>query len=118
MSARGAGPSNPESEKALEAVRTPADFAKLPFGLRAQLASAAAWSPNPVVAESEEPAALSRFADQGWRDPAGSAGKVGGERTPGVRRSVHRQPDAVRLRRQGPANVNDGCESRHQVEAG
>lgn len=47
MSARGAGPSNPESEKALEAVKTPADSAKLPFGLRAQLASAAAWSPNP-----------------------------------------------------------------------
>src|SRR5215472_10433783 len=47
MSARGAGPSNPENEKALEAVKTPADSAKLPFGLRAQLASAAAWSPNP-----------------------------------------------------------------------
>jgi S-formylglutathione hydrolase FrmB len=47
MSARGAGPANPESEKALEAVKTPADSAKLPFGLRAQLASAAAWSPNP-----------------------------------------------------------------------
>src|SRR5206468_526562 len=47
MAARGAGPSNPESEKALEAVKTPADSAKLPFGLRAQLASAAAWSPDP-----------------------------------------------------------------------
>ena len=47
MSARGAGSSNPEDEKALEAVKTPADSAKLPFGLRAQLASAAAWSPNP-----------------------------------------------------------------------
>jgi enterochelin esterase-like enzyme len=47
MSARGAGPGNPESEKALEAVKTPADSASLPFGLRAQLASAAAWSPNP-----------------------------------------------------------------------
>jgi S-formylglutathione hydrolase FrmB len=47
MSARGAGPANPASEKALEAVKTPADSAKLPFGLRAQLASAAAWSPNP-----------------------------------------------------------------------
>jgi enterochelin esterase-like enzyme len=47
MSARAVGPSNPESEKAIEAVRTPADSAKLPFGLRAQLASAAAWSPNP-----------------------------------------------------------------------
>jgi len=47
LSARGAGPSNPANEKALEAVKTPADSAALPFGLRAQLASAAAWSPNP-----------------------------------------------------------------------
>jgi S-formylglutathione hydrolase FrmB len=47
MSARGAGPVNPATEKALEAVKTPADSAALPFGLRAQLASAAAWSPNP-----------------------------------------------------------------------
>jgi S-formylglutathione hydrolase FrmB len=35
------------NEEALAAVKTPADSAKLPFGLRAQLASAAAWSPNP-----------------------------------------------------------------------
>jgi enterochelin esterase-like enzyme len=47
MSARGFGLNNPESEKALAEVKTPADSAKLPFGLRAQLASAAAWSPNP-----------------------------------------------------------------------
>ncbi len=47
LAARGAGPANPENEKALEAVKTPADSATLPFGLRAQLASAAAWSPNP-----------------------------------------------------------------------
>jgi enterochelin esterase-like enzyme len=47
MSARGAGPVNPENEKALAAVKTPEDSAKLPFGLRTQLASAAAWSPNP-----------------------------------------------------------------------
>jgi S-formylglutathione hydrolase FrmB len=47
MSARGAGPVNPKTEKTLEAVKTPADSAKLPFGLRAQLASAAAWSPDP-----------------------------------------------------------------------
>ncbi len=47
MSARGAGPVNPEMEKTLESVKTAADSAKLPFGLRAQLASAAAWSPNP-----------------------------------------------------------------------
>jgi enterochelin esterase-like enzyme len=47
LSGRRAGPANPETEKALDAVKTPADSAKLPFGLRAQLASAAAWSPNP-----------------------------------------------------------------------
>jgi enterochelin esterase-like enzyme len=47
MTARGAGPVNPETEKTLENVKTAADSAKLPFGLRAQLASAAAWSPNP-----------------------------------------------------------------------
>jgi len=47
LSARGAGSANPASEKALEAVKTPADSAGLPFGLRAQLASAAAWSPDP-----------------------------------------------------------------------
>jgi S-formylglutathione hydrolase FrmB len=38
---------NPANEEALAAVKTAADSAKLPFGLRAQLASAAAWSPNP-----------------------------------------------------------------------
>jgi enterochelin esterase-like enzyme len=48
LSARGAGPANPENEKALAAVSTPAESARLPFGLRAQLASAAAWSPNPT----------------------------------------------------------------------
>ena len=47
MSARAGGPSNPENAKVLEAVKTPEDSAKLPFGLRAQLASAAAWSPDP-----------------------------------------------------------------------
>jgi enterochelin esterase-like enzyme len=47
MSARGAGPVNPETEKTLESVKTAADSAKLSFGLRAQLASAAAWSPDP-----------------------------------------------------------------------
>jgi len=47
LSARGAGPANPANEKALEAVKTPADSAGLPFGIRAQLASAAAWSPDP-----------------------------------------------------------------------
>jgi S-formylglutathione hydrolase FrmB len=47
MSARIGGPSNPANDKALEAVKTPADSAGLSFGLRAQLASAAAWSPDP-----------------------------------------------------------------------
>jgi S-formylglutathione hydrolase FrmB len=47
MSARVGGPTNPANDKALEAVKTPADSASLSFGLRAQLASAAAWSPDP-----------------------------------------------------------------------
>ena len=47
LSARAAGPANPANDDALAAVKTPADSQKLPFGLRAQLASAAAWSPNP-----------------------------------------------------------------------
>jgi enterochelin esterase-like enzyme len=47
LSPRGAGPANPKLDEALAAVRTPADSAKLPFGPRAQLATAAAWSPNP-----------------------------------------------------------------------
>src|SRR5271155_5470937 len=38
---------NPEIAKSLEAVKTPADSASLPFFARATLASAAAWSPNP-----------------------------------------------------------------------
>jgi len=45
LSARG--PGQPEDEAALMAVKTPADSEKLPFLQRAQLASAAAWSPNP-----------------------------------------------------------------------
>jgi len=53
LSARGSGGrgapggTNAANDEALAAVKTPADSAKLPFGLRAQLASAAAWSPNP-----------------------------------------------------------------------
>jgi len=47
LSARGTGPANPANEEALAAVKTVEDAAKLPFGVRAQLASAAAWSPNP-----------------------------------------------------------------------
>ena len=54
LSPRGSGggrgtpaPNTASNDEALAAVKTPADSAKLPFGLRAQLASAAAWSPNP-----------------------------------------------------------------------
>jgi S-formylglutathione hydrolase FrmB len=50
LSPRGSGGgrgNNPANEEALAAVKTAGDSAKLPFGLRAQLASAAAWSPNP-----------------------------------------------------------------------
>jgi hypothetical protein len=60
---------NAEIEKALEAVKTPADSANLPWGrARRMLASAAAWAP-----ESEEPAALSRSADEGRQAAAGHA---------------------------------------------
>jgi enterochelin esterase-like enzyme len=47
LSPRTAGPANPEFAKALEAVKSPSDSANLPFFARAQLATAAAWSPNP-----------------------------------------------------------------------
>jgi cephalosporin-C deacetylase-like acetyl esterase len=47
LSARGAGSFTPADEETLASVKSPADSAKLPFGLRVQLASAAAWSPNP-----------------------------------------------------------------------
>jgi len=47
LSPRPAGPANPEMTKTLEAVKTPEDAAKLDFFPRAQLATAAAWSPNP-----------------------------------------------------------------------
>ena len=47
LSARPAGPVNPELEKKLESVKTEADSAKLSFFERAQLAAAAAWSPDP-----------------------------------------------------------------------
>jgi enterochelin esterase-like enzyme len=47
LSPRPVGPANPEMAKTLEAVKTPADSASLPFFARAQLATAAAWSPDP-----------------------------------------------------------------------
>jgi enterochelin esterase-like enzyme len=47
LSARRVDSGNSEMEKTLEAVKTAEDSAKLSFGARAQLASAAAWSPDP-----------------------------------------------------------------------
>lgn len=47
LSARRVGAGNPEMEKMLESVKTPFDSARLPFAARAQMASAAAWSPDP-----------------------------------------------------------------------
>jgi enterochelin esterase-like enzyme len=47
LSARGAGRGGVELEKAVAAMKTPSDGANLPFFTRAQLASAAAWSPDP-----------------------------------------------------------------------
>src|SRR6185312_16739598 len=46
LSPRAAGSPGGEIEKSLEAVKTPADSASLSFFARAQLASAAAWSPD------------------------------------------------------------------------
>ncbi len=47
LSARPAGPANSALEDAVAAIKTPADEEKLPFFTRAQLATSAAWSPNP-----------------------------------------------------------------------
>ncbi|QHS51370.1 alpha/beta hydrolase family protein [Edaphobacter sp. 12200R-103] len=47
LSARKIGPAASDLEKAVQSMKTPADSASLPFSIRAQLASAAAWSPNP-----------------------------------------------------------------------
>lgn len=47
LSARGTGPASADLEKAVQAMKAPSDSASLPFFPRAQLATAAAWSPNP-----------------------------------------------------------------------
>ena len=47
LSPRGTGPANPQVDSVLQTVKTPEQSASLPFFARAQLASAAAWSPNP-----------------------------------------------------------------------
>ncbi|MHA6770086.1 alpha/beta hydrolase [Sphingobium ummariense] len=48
LSPRTAGNMDPKGLEALEKIGSPAESASLPFFLRAQLASAAAWSPNPA----------------------------------------------------------------------
>jgi enterochelin esterase-like enzyme len=48
LSARDPGPVNTDNEKELGSVGTPEDSAKINFMLRAQLAAAAAWSPDPT----------------------------------------------------------------------
>ncbi len=72
MSPRGAGPMNAEAEAALAAVTSPEESAQLPFGLRANLAAASAWSPNPqnpplyldlpTGDDAQRQAVLARFA--------------------------------------------------------
>jgi enterochelin esterase-like enzyme len=47
LSARGTGSANPDLEKAVASAKAPSDLSGLPFFARAQLATAAAWSPNP-----------------------------------------------------------------------
>src|SRR6187401_1102132 len=47
LSARPAGPPNTDLENAVAAMKVPTDSATLGFFPRAQLATAAAWSPNP-----------------------------------------------------------------------
>jgi hypothetical protein len=109
LSARQAGPGNPEIDKALEAARTPEDLAKLPFMVRAQLASAAAWSPNP----GNPPF----YLDLPTRDgaPNLSAGEVGSERAAFLHRSVHRQPAPLPRYRAG--RRRSGFSARRHGEA-
>jgi S-formylglutathione hydrolase FrmB len=47
LAPRGAGRATADLEKVVAGMKTPSDGANLPFLTRAQLASAAAWSPNP-----------------------------------------------------------------------
>src|ERR1044071_6450058 len=70
LSPRALAPANPANDESLASVKTPADSAKLPFGVRAQLAAAAAWSPNPnnpplyldLPTSGSEAAVLARWA--------------------------------------------------------
>jgi enterochelin esterase-like enzyme len=47
LASRGPGPANADLEKVVAGMKTPSDGENLPFFTRAQLATAAAWSPNP-----------------------------------------------------------------------
>lgn len=47
LAPRGSGPASSDLEKAVAGMKTPSDGENLPFFTRAQLATAAAWSPNP-----------------------------------------------------------------------
>jgi S-formylglutathione hydrolase FrmB len=47
LSARGTGPASADLEKAVAGMKAPSDSASLSFFPRAQLATAAAWSPDP-----------------------------------------------------------------------
>jgi S-formylglutathione hydrolase FrmB len=47
LSVREPGPANTDLENAVARAKAPSDLSELPFFSRAQLASAAAWSPNP-----------------------------------------------------------------------
>ena len=47
LAPRGSGPANADLEKAAAGMKAPSDGENLPFFTRAQLATAAAWSPNP-----------------------------------------------------------------------
>ena len=103
---RGApGGANSANDEALAAVKTPADSAKLPFGLRAQLASAAAWSPNP----NNSPLYLD--LPLGDNQQAVMA-KWAAERTAGVHRSVHPRPAPLprhRHRRRRSGRIAGRC---------
>ena len=69
-------------EQAEEAARAPG------FGPSVNLASAAAWSPNP-----EEPAALSRSPGEGRQGAAGYRGEVGGQRAARDDRPARGEPE-------------------------
>ena len=81
---------NAANDEALAAVKTPADSAKLPFGLRAQLASAAAWSPNPKNPPLVPGSAAGR--------PAAGRSRRGGRPTRRWRFSISTSQDLKRYR--------------------